>query len=135
MHSGAFGIVAALAFADAQQIWQGQHASKSTEEVLTANNEPEWRAMWELAGQKVPPFNEEKEFAIAIFLGIRNTGGYGVTLLSAMQEGSNFVVRYAEKKPSRGSLVTQALTTPWLIATFDRPEKPVKVEKAINRPE
>jgi PrcB C-terminal len=57
---------------------------------------------------------------VAVFLGIRPTGGYGVEITAARREGGTLVVEYVERRPRPDALLTQALTAPFHIVALPR---------------
>lgn len=62
-----------------------------------------------------------KEQLIAIHIGQRSSGGYGVRVQSIKREqSSNLVIEYVETTPAKGSMNTQAITSPWVLIRMDR---------------
>lgn len=61
------------------------------------------------------------QMVIAVHLGTRNTGGYSVYVetiaRTSAATGTVFVV---EKSPPSGGVVTQAMTSPWVMVVIDR---------------
>lgn len=73
---------------------------------------------------------------VAAFLGRRSTGGYTVE----MSSGAAGVIRLAESQPSKGMIVTQAITTPFKVVSMPvTSEQPLSLEmegewKTMTRP-
>lgn len=64
----------------------------------------------------------QKEFAIAIHIGQRPTGGYGAYVETvARTSPAAAVVAVVERQPPKGSVTTQALTQPWVLIAIQRP--------------
>lgn len=61
----------------------------------------------------------------ANFLGLRNTGGYAVAVISAAPEGDQFVVVWSEARPAPGAIVIQALTDPYVVRVIPHTTLPV----------
>lgn len=62
-----------------------------------------------------------KEQLIAIHLGERNSGGYSVRVDSIKRtRAAEITVEYVELTPRKGSINTQALTSPWVLTRMDR---------------
>ena len=60
-------------------VWEGGNCAVSKPETRTILNASEWKALWQEEFSKDPPeVDFEKHFAVAVFLGLRNTGGYSV---------------------------------------------------------
>jgi hypothetical protein len=75
------------------------------------------------APDMVPPSVDfTKEIVVAVGLGMRPTGGYSVTVLKAVQQGTGALVTWEETKPGPKCVVTQALTYPFVIAAITRVE-------------
>jgi hypothetical protein len=99
--------------------------------VVVARTPFQWRALWEGIGQAPPAdFDAERRIAAALFLGQRRTGGYGITIESVQRRGAFMVVRFLEARPAPDAMVTQALTSPYLVRIIPKTEFPIAVERA-----
>jgi len=66
----------------------------------------------------IPPLPEvdfEHETLLAVFLGSKPTGGYGVVVDRVSVEGGDLFVDMRQTSPAEGTVTTQALTSPWLM--------------------
>jgi len=109
--------------------WQGQFSSALQGSYLVIQSEPEWRAAWALIGQSAPPAPDfQSRFAVAVFLGQRNTGGYGIRWLEPDSSGPATVVRYKVITP-RG-ITMEVLTQPYAIKVFARGKVDIRLEVA-----
>ena len=75
------------------------------------------------ASLSVPPLpsvDHERETFVAIFLGTKPTGGYGLDVEAAAIEGGDLYVDVRATTPAPGSITTQALTSPWLMLRIPR---------------
>ncbi|WP_027894270.1 protease complex subunit PrcB family protein [Calidithermus chliarophilus] len=61
----------------------------------------------------------------ALFIGQKPTGGYSVRFVSARQQGSTWEITVSLTSPAPGSIVTQVITSPYLLLQI--PGKPSKV--------
>lgn len=63
-----------------------------------------------------------KEFAVAIHAGQRNTGGYAVYVETVYRTTpAAAIIAVTEKTPGKGASVTEALTQPWVLVAIERP--------------
>ena len=98
----------------------------------------------ELSPPAVPEVDFDREAVIAVFLGERPTGGYGLRIDRVDLEGNDLFVDLVEVTPAAGSVTTQALTSPWLmirvlrggidVAWFRDPETDALIGVARSRP-
>jgi hypothetical protein len=91
----------------------------------------EWEALWKEHGvtQPLPVVNFSKEIVAAVFLGSRPTGGFNVEILSTRLEGDALIVEYGERRPGRGDIVSQVLTSPFHLVRLPAHKGPVRFEK------
>lgn len=114
--------------------WSGQHGGSSTPGVQALRTTEQWRAFWQQVGREPPQaLDVGREMAVAIFLGERNTGGYGAEIVGARVLEGPLVIVYRESSPAPGAMVTQALTSPWAVAILPRSELPV-MASTLNPP-
>jgi len=106
--------------------WHGSYGGPGSACTKVARNAMDWQTLWAMVSAEPPvTFDPIKTMAVGIFLGTRRTGGYWVEIISAREENGVFVVEYMEITPGANDIVTQALTTPYLIRVF--PKKDLKV--------
>lgn len=111
--------------------WSGAHSSHAEFSAVVARTETEWRDLWADLSQSPPAaLDSENQMGIAVFLGVRRTGGFAVRI-SAVEDGPVFfIVDVAENKPAEGAMVTQALTTPFIIRVVPKSDRPVAFRRA-----
>jgi hypothetical protein len=87
----------------------------------------EWNAFWQAETQHEAPvsFDPNRETAVVIFLGQRNTGGYSVKIDSITERNGQVIVNYQVMEPAPGQPVTQALTTPGIVVTIPKTDKEI----------
>jgi hypothetical protein len=111
--------------------WSGTDGGEKSHAVRTLMTNDAWDSFWRNVGREKPrALNTANEMAIAIFMGERRTGGFGVTIDTVRAQSGKLLVRYQETAPSPDMMVTQALTAPWAVAIVPRSDLPVAVEKS-----
>ena len=99
--------------------------------MVVARTELALNRLWaELS--RLPPdtFDSDNQIAIAVFLGLRRTGGFAVNI-GTIEDGPVFyTVNVTEKIPAPEALVTQALTTPYVIRIVPHSDRPVMIRRA-----
>lgn len=86
----------------------------------------QWAQLWKDIGKKAPPVDLTKQIAVAVFAGLRNTGGYAIVFEAPKLEGDIVTVRYKIDKPK--GMAIMALTQPYAIKMFPREGKKLRVE-------
>ncbi|MEX2536469.1 MAG: protease complex subunit PrcB family protein [Trueperaceae bacterium] len=72
---------------------------------------------------QVPPVPEvafERETVVALFLGTKPTGGYGLEVERVSLEQGELIVDVRMSQPSADAFTTQALTSPWVMVRILR---------------
>lgn len=109
--------------------WEGAHCSESSPGEHLIKDNAAWQALWKKSfGQEAPTVNFSKYIAAVVFVGTRNTGGYGVDFLPPREEDEAIILPYTLSTPS--GFVIQAFTQPYGIQLYHTPPKP-----AILRPQ
>ena len=88
----------------------------------SARSVEEWSRLWtQHAGERTrPSVDFSREIVVAVFMGTRPTGGFGVEIVRVRQEGVALVVSYTETRPSPDSVAAQVLTSPFHIVAVPR---------------
>jgi hypothetical protein len=93
---------------------------------LLVRDAAELRAIWNRAygnvlnPPAVPSVDFSRETLVAVFMGPKPTGGFGLAIRGVTFEGGDLFVALDLQEPRPGSMVTQSLTSPWLIARIPR---------------
>ena len=107
--------------------WKGpMGGSSANHNHLVVDDAAGWSSVWAELGKPAPALDFTKYCAVAVFVGERPTGGYGVAYESPVAKGDDLVVRYRITKPTGFS--TQAFTRSWSVKAFPRPKGRVIVE-------
>jgi PrcB C-terminal len=99
---------------------------------MVARNDAEWAALWRAhAGETTAPkINFETTTVVAVFLGTRMSGGFGVEITGTHPQGAALVVEWAERRPGRDQVAAQVITTPAAIAAIPKFAGEIRFEKA-----
>lgn len=121
------------------QIDRGQYGNivDGTQAVL--RNEGDFASFWaDLHADRsttpdVPSVDFEQQIVVAIVLGERSTGGYsvGIDQVMADEEQGEMRVEFTETVPGDTCAVTQALTSPYVVATVDLQGEPVDPDDEV----
>lgn len=101
---------------DLKTLAEGFHSSVTHPFVAVVRDSQTYDALLKLDAN-LPKLDSDffqSRVVVAAFLGERNTGGYSVEI---SQEGTGGV-RLVEKKPGKGMMVPQVITSPFKIAAF-----------------
>ncbi len=112
---------------DGPSFWKGGN-SNSAETALLIESEEAWKSVWmERIGSEAPGVDFSKYTALVVFLGSRNTGGYGIEFLPPALEEGSVILGWREKKPAPGGFVIQAFTQPYAVQLYRKSDAPFKV--------
>ena len=99
--------------------WQGAFCGVVEAQARVVEDEAQWKRLWKDIGAEEPGVPDFKaRFAVAVFLGQRNTGGYAARLMEPESAGGATVVRYKVSAPK--GLVIQAITQPYHVRLYPR---------------
>ena len=90
--------------------------------VVIARDGDEWNALWaqhsnrQIPTPDAPAIDFDTSMIVAVFLGERPSGGYGIELDSCRVEEGHVVVRAHETTPDPEKAQTMAMTSPFVIA-------------------
>lgn len=90
------------------------------------DSESEFLSLWNRAHGtqlEVPPLpavDFTRATVLAIFQGQRSTGGYGIEVLDVSLDGGDLFVDMRFVEPAPDAIVTQALTSPWVMVQVPR---------------
>lgn len=113
-----------------ETIWQNSFGGPEEPGTMVAKSQSAWKDMWSMVGQDPPvTLNPQTEMGVAVFMGLRNTGGFSVEIVRSCEKADAYVIQYQELTPDPDGFVTMALTTPYVIQIVPRSDKPVVFEK------
>lgn len=96
-------------------VWSGGYAHGEEASTLVARDETAWAALWDKIGKPAPQPLPQGKMAVAVFLGQRRTGGYGVAIEDVVPTASGLTVFYRETKPAFDHPVTMVITAPYTL--------------------
>jgi hypothetical protein len=113
--------------------WSGAYAEEQEAVTMLVDSAAQWTKLWSMARKDAPTgFDPAHRIGIGIFLGRRPTGGYGIRIPFMGPREGKYVIEVEESSPEPGAIVTQAITSPWLILLIERPDLPVSIEPRFH---
>jgi hypothetical protein len=99
--------------------------------TAVAQTPSEWAALWrEHSGDtKAPAVDLSTRTVVAVFLGSRPSAGYAVDIVGTTTADGAMIVKYQERRPDRGDITAQVLTSPAVIATVPKFTGTIRFEK------
>ena len=96
-----------------------------------ARTPAEWAALWRKhAGDTaLPKVDFASRTVVAVFMGTKMSGGYGVEITGTRQEKGATIVEYRERRPERGQVSAQVITSPAHIAVIPKVTGELRFEK------
>jgi len=107
--------------------WRESYGGPDAESWAVATTGAQWRSLWQRVGKDPPMALPAGQVGAGIFLGTRNTGGFGIAIESQETVGGAHLIRYHEVVPT--GIVTMAITTPYLVWVFPDPGVAITIEK------
>lgn len=111
---------------EGRTVWQGTQSGITEAAQLMARSPGEWGNLWQRIGEPPPGELPQGTMAVAVFAGLRNTGGFTVEIASPIQERAGetvtvtrVVVPFTIKAPPADAMVSQAQTTPWAVRLIE----------------
>lgn len=115
-----------------QTLKQGVMSGINKKEEHLVTEGKQWGNLWgrihsnETPVPNMPSVNFSINQVLAVFMGSKNTGGYGIEIKQVVDTGKQIVAVVTEITPPEGSITTQAITQPYHIIKIENPEgKPV----------
>jgi uncharacterized protein (DUF885 family) len=107
--------------------------------VQFITNQNDWSSAWRVIGRGsaglMPEVNFNTRAVVILYQGLKNTGGYGISLAEIRREGTSLIVRASEQSPKPGEITTAALTSPFVAVSIPRPPEGTiaKFEDEVNK--
>lgn len=90
----------------------------------------EWTALWrQHGGGDVPKVDFSARTVVAVFLGTRTSGGFSVEFVGTKESAGVLTVQWRERRPERGDVTAQVLTSPMLAVTIPKFAGEIRFEK------
>jgi hypothetical protein len=99
----------------------GQQSGIESQREIVVRTAADWKALWKehAPDEPMPAVDFSTSVVVGVFLGLRNTGGYQVTISSVDRQGKDVVVVWREQKPAPNTVVTQMVTFPFSLIRLD----------------
>ena len=83
-------------------------------ERIVVSSQAQWEEVWARfdSGKEIPAVDFTTSTVIVASMGVRNTGGFGISVEGASRQGENVYAKILERSPGRGCFTTQAITFP-----------------------
>ena len=89
-----------------------------------------WKNLWvRISEDQVPAIDFEKKMALAVFLGMKPTGGHSMHIEKIEKKKKKILVWIRQANPPKNAFVIQAFTSPYHIKVIDRSDLPVEFRK------
>lgn len=108
--------------------WKGQFCGKMEGDARVVTTQAQWEAAWKAVGQPAPAVDLERNFAAAVFLGQKNTGGYGVAFLEPVRDLKAGTLTVTYKVTGPKGMAIQTLTQPYAMRLFPKTDLTVRLE-------
>lgn len=109
--------------------WRGDASQAAERSYLVVRGDKEWSDLWARVGEAAPAGLPSDRMAVAIFMGPRDTAGYGVSIERAEKGGDTLTVGYRERVPGPAEAVALVRTSPYAIRLLPRTEGAVKFQR------
>jgi hypothetical protein len=107
--------------------WQINDSGRVSAGEVVCKDDTTWSQVWLAFRKDIPRHLKEGQQGVVIFLGQLPTGGYSAEVVSAGAAGAQYIVRYKVTQPH--GFVTEALTTPCVLAIVSPNGLPIKFER------
>ena len=96
-----------------------QNHGRDVQSNIVVNNQKDLDLLFKSVGNDdSPKVDFDKHQVVALFLGVRNTGGYSISV-DRVEEVNNKIVVYSHVENPDGGMVTMAITNPFVIAEIN----------------
>jgi uncharacterized protein (DUF885 family) len=114
----------------------GYQGGRSIQLIMNQND---WLNAWRVIGRgssgPMPEVNFNTRAVVIVYQGLKNTGGYGISIGEIRREGTSLIVHVNEQSPKPGGMTTEALTSPFVAVSIPRPAEGaiVKFDDEVNK--
>jgi len=112
--------------ANIAQRWEGRHSGFHKPGRVVVLTAEKWPTLWQYMHASViekpplPPVNFDQQIVIAVYLGLRSTGGFAISITQVALVGEHLEVTVQQTTPQPGQMVTQSLTQPYSVVVIPR---------------
>ena len=110
---------------------RGPMSGVAESKQAVARTAAEWSALWKAhAGtQPIPAADFSTSIVAAVFLGTQPTAGFSMEIVGTRRDADTLTVEYIERRPGRGDITAQVITSPFHIVELPRHDGAVRFEK------
>lgn len=114
-----------------EQQWKGFNAKQEKSKRLVIRDQKTWVATWDvmkgnvMPKPAVPAIDFDKQMVVAVFMGRKMSGGYGIKIVK-VKEKDGLIVTVKESSPPKDAMVTMALTSPYHVVVIPKSDKKVE---------
>jgi len=104
---------------------------ETSREAVVRTSE-EWAALWRqhAGGTPAPAVDFATSTVVGIFLGTRPSAGFQAEITGVRKDGDGWVVEWRERRPARGDVSAQVLTSPAHIVALPKMAGSIRFEKS-----
>jgi len=112
--------------------WSGGYSGVRTPGQEVVKDAEAWKTLWNRVNSnrrpapKPPEVDFEMQTVVAVFMGTRNSGGYGIRVDKVIDGGEKTIVRVKKSSPPPGAMVTMAITQPYDIVAIPKSDRPIE---------
>lgn len=110
---------------------KGDQSNVDDRKQVIARTDAEWTRLWQQHSpdRKRPAVDFSRDMVVAVFMGSRNTAGFGVEITGTSEANGALVVRYRETVPPSGAMTAQVITAPYHLVSVPKFAGEVRFEK------
>jgi hypothetical protein len=110
---------------------KGNQSNIDAGRMATVRTEAEWTRLWQEHNpdRPRPSVDFSKQMVVGVFMGSRNTAGFGVEIVSAADADGVVTVHYRETVPPRGGITAQVITSPYHLVSVPKTASTVTFQK------
>ena len=98
-------------------LYSSQNQGRDKESSVVIDNQKALSALFQSVGnEEVPKIDFTKNQVVALFLGMKKTGGYSISVDKVEKIDGKLVIYKKIESPKADDMVTMALTNPFVIA-------------------
>ncbi len=114
----------------------GTHSAITLPRELLIRDPARWRQLWRMTGHhdSPPAVDFDSQMVIALFMGEQPSGGYGIRIERITDTPQGLRVEARLQHPAPDSMVSLALTQPWVIVRLPRHDGPVQFKYRREEP-
>lgn len=119
-----------------EKVAAGERSNIAVALEVVVRTEAEWQQLWNehAPRQPIPKVDFAARMIVGVFLGTRPTSGFGVQIVEVGELQDALRVKYTERAPAPGAMVTQVLTSPFALVSVPARSVEVRFEQVVARP-